>query len=328
MKPLDFSCIVKCSKSQLTENGFKDAVVNEIYGGILECLHYSSSKIAFPELMVPALVQLRSFIKRCRIANYTKKIKQLLDKTNENVQFVLSKRRKVTDFGVRDLEKIRIWESALRQQGPPLSKFYESWSKVKEEETLKVMSDQVKLDDYNFIPKINNKKSKDKPIEEFKGIFGDDDDSDQVSNLIEIISRATVTGYYPVVPFWVKSELIFQSFQDDAERFELKQDRNRKRKEAPPVETEENTESSISKSKKAKKSDKKSEPAVVVSKLADEDDAEDEVKDFDMDEFTSAADEKDENVEDSSELDSEDSESQNELSSDSEELDDDDDGDN
>merc|ERR1711997_294188 len=181
--------------------------------------------------------------------------------------------------------------SALRQQGPPLSKFYESGSKVKEEETLKVMSDQVKLDDYSFIPKINNKKLKDKPIEEFKGIFGDDDDSDQ----------------------------------DDAERFELKQDRNRKRKEAPPVQMEENTESSISKPKKAKKLDKKSEPVVAVSKLADEDDAEDEVKDFDMDEFTSAADEKDENVEDSSELDSEDSESQNELSSDSAELDDDDD---
>ena len=87
---------------------------------------------------------------------------------------------------------------------------------------------------------------------------------------------------------------------------------------------EENTDSSISKSKKAKKSDKKSEHAVVVSKLADEDDAEDEVKDFDMDEFTSAANEKDENVEDSSELDSDDSESQNELSSDSEEFDDND----
>ena len=87
---------------------------------------------------------------------------------------------------------------------------------------------------------------------------------------------------------------------------------------------EENTESNISKPKKAKKSDKKSEPAVAVSKLADEDDAEDEVTDFDMDEFTSAAHEKDENVEDSSELDSEDSESQNELNSDSEELDDDD----
>merc|ERR1711997_876099 len=103
--------------------------------------------------------------------------------------------------------------SALRQQGAPVSKYYESWSKVKEEETLKVMSDQVKMDDYNFIPKINNKKSKDKPIEEFKGIFGDDDDSDQ----------------------------------DDVERFELKQDRNRKRKEASPVQMEENTDSSISK---------------------------------------------------------------------------------
>jgi len=119
MKPMDFSCIVKASKSQLTENGFKDAIINEIYGGILECLHHNSNKIAFPELIVPALVQLRSFLKKSRIANYTKKIKQLLDKTNENVQFVLAKRRKVSDFGVRDLQKIRVWESVVRQQGPP-----------------------------------------------------------------------------------------------------------------------------------------------------------------------------------------------------------------
>ena len=99
---------------------------------------------------MPAVVQLRSFVKKSRIANYTKKIKQLLDKTNENVQFVLANRRKVNDFGVRDLEKIRVWEAALRQKNPPLTKFYESWSKVKEQETMKVMSDQINMDDYEL----------------------------------------------------------------------------------------------------------------------------------------------------------------------------------
>ena len=123
---------------------------------------------------------MRSFVKRSRIANYTKKIKQLLDKTNENVQFVLANRRKVNDFGVRDLEKIRVWESALRQKGPPLSKFFESWSKAKEKETQKVMSDQVNVNDYEFIPKINKDK-KTKVKKEFKGIFDEDGDSDEVS---------------------------------------------------------------------------------------------------------------------------------------------------
>jgi nucleolar complex protein 2 len=188
MKPMDFSCIVKCSNAQLMENGFKDTILNEIYAGILECLHYSSNKIAFPELIVPALVQMRGFLKKCRIPNYTKKIKQLLDKTNENVQFVLGKRKKVNDFGVRDLEKIRVWESVLRQQGPPLSKFFESWNKIKEQETLKIMSDQVKMDDYNFIPKMKNKKNKEKNQEEFKGIFGEEEESDEVCIILIILS--------------------------------------------------------------------------------------------------------------------------------------------
>ena len=100
---------------------------------------------------------------------------------NENAKFVLEKRRKVTDFGVRDLDKIRIWEAALRQQGPPLSKYYESWKKVKEQDTLKKVTGKEEMDDYNFVPKMKDMKTKKtKSDEEFKGIFGDDDDEDQV----------------------------------------------------------------------------------------------------------------------------------------------------
>ena len=45
MKPLDFSCILKLSKSQLTETGFKDATVESIYGGLLTYLADNSNKV-------------------------------------------------------------------------------------------------------------------------------------------------------------------------------------------------------------------------------------------------------------------------------------------
>ena len=252
MKPMDFSCIVKCSKSQMMESGFKDAIINQVYGGILECLHHNSNKIAFPELIVPALVQMRGFLKKSRIANYTKKIKQLLDKINENTQFVLAKRRKVTGFGVRDLEKIRIWEAALRQQAPPLSKFYESWNKVREEEAIRVISGKDEMDDYHFVPKLKDKQKKQKTLGEFMGIFGEDDDSDE----------------------------------DDMERFELKEDRGKKRKTAES-EIEKEIGPETAGFHKTKKSKNKSTLTQSESTLQEDEEADDEVKDFDIDDFNS-----------------------------------------
>jgi nucleolar complex protein 2 len=45
MKPLDFSCVLKLSKSQLTETGFKDATVEAVYGGLLTYLADNSNKV-------------------------------------------------------------------------------------------------------------------------------------------------------------------------------------------------------------------------------------------------------------------------------------------
>ena len=223
---------------------------------------------------------MRSFVKRSRIANYTKKIKQLLDKTNENVQFVLANRRKVNDFGVRDLEKIRVWESALRQKGPPLSKFFESWSKAKEKETQKVMSDQVNVNDYDFIPKINKDK-KTKVKKEFKGIFDEDGDSDEVSTHS---IRGFVTSRFKLLKPKLFST-IFCCFQDDVERFELKEERNKKRKVTNDETSKEDTDD-VPKIKKSKKSKQdKSKPIV-----EEDDDEDDEVKEFDIDDFSNVND--------------------------------------
>ena len=53
MKPMDFSCVLRLSKSQLSENGFKDASIEQVYCGLLETLSALSHKISFPEVAIP-----------------------------------------------------------------------------------------------------------------------------------------------------------------------------------------------------------------------------------------------------------------------------------
>ena len=79
MKPLDFSVILKLSKSQLSENGFKDATIEEIYSGLLSYLAVNSCRIGFPELVTPLIFQLKDFLKKSKVGNYCKKMKQILD---------------------------------------------------------------------------------------------------------------------------------------------------------------------------------------------------------------------------------------------------------
>jgi nucleolar complex protein 2 len=77
MKPLDFSCCLKVSKSQLVENGFKDAVMEQVYCGIFEYINCVAHRISFPEIVIPLVFQIKTFLKQCNVANYCKKLKQV-----------------------------------------------------------------------------------------------------------------------------------------------------------------------------------------------------------------------------------------------------------
>lgn len=57
MKPLHFTCLLRLSKSQLSENGFKDTVIETIYGQLLEYFAAMSNSIAFPDLSLFCILQ-------------------------------------------------------------------------------------------------------------------------------------------------------------------------------------------------------------------------------------------------------------------------------
>jgi len=232
MKPLDFSCILKLSKSQLDENGFKDATIENIYGGMLSYLADNSNKIGFPELVTPMLFQLRKFLKICKMANYNKKIKSIVDQTKAN-QKMIETRRKNVNFGVGDTQQIQVWEAKLANEGTPLLSVYKSWKKSSDLKTAKRVSEQEKLDDYSNIPtlKKNQKKirMKQDQCEEVEGFLsGSDDDF------------------------------------DDEENFKLKEERGKKRKSEDASDEEEKEtveeEKSSKKSKKSKKKAKEPSP--------------------------------------------------------------------
>jgi len=186
MKPIDFSCILKLSKSQMLENGFKDATIEEVYGGMLSYMADNSNKISFPELVTPLVFQLKDFLKSCKVQNYSKKIKGLVEKTVAN-QKMIETRRKHVSFGVGESQKIQVWEAQVGNDGTPLLAAYNNWRKVTDLQQAKKVSGQEKLDDYSHIPQLkkNHKKIRMKQEAEAEvGGFlsGSDDDFDDEEN--------------------------------------------------------------------------------------------------------------------------------------------------
>ncbi|XP_059060509.1 nucleolar complex protein 2 homolog [Achroia grisella] len=129
MKPIDFSCILRLAKSQLAENGFKDAAIERLYGLLLEYTANESHTIAFPDTTLLAVMQIKQFLKNCSVANYTKKLRQLLEKIEENAKFIESERSKIS-FSLKDEKMIAAWESSIKTKGTPLSIFFDNWNKV------------------------------------------------------------------------------------------------------------------------------------------------------------------------------------------------------
>jgi len=257
MKPIDFSCILKLSKSQLLENGFKDSTIEEIYGGILSYLADNSNKIGFPELVTPLIFQLKDFLKKCKVPNYTKKIKALLDKTVSNQKFIET-RRKHVNFGVGEAQKIQAWEAQVGRDGTPLLAYYKNWKKISDIQHAKKVSNQEKLDDYSHIPalKKNHKKIRMKmeQSEEATGFLsGSDDDF------------------------------------DDEENFKLKEERGKKRKNEEAAEGESGEEEE-SKEKKSKSSNNNEDAEENDRDSDDELDEQDEVEDLKLEDLDSDSD--------------------------------------
>ncbi|KAG9320265.1 hypothetical protein KVV02_001184, partial [Mortierella alpina] len=101
MKPLEWDLGFKCSNDYKGSRVYQDGTGEQVYELMTEYYALFSTSISFPELVIPAIVQLKRFIKKSSLVKLTKQFAGLVDKLEQNSRFVEMERNKA-DFSPSD----------------------------------------------------------------------------------------------------------------------------------------------------------------------------------------------------------------------------------
>lgn len=94
-RELDLDLMLKVTKEETTQPEYIQLVIDRFYDLALAYLASQSSNVSYPEMVAVFLHQSRKFIKTIHTAKGKAKMKQLLDKVNENADWVFNQRKKL-----------------------------------------------------------------------------------------------------------------------------------------------------------------------------------------------------------------------------------------
>ncbi|KAG0277918.1 Nucleolar Complex 2 protein [Linnemannia gamsii] len=127
LKPLEWDLGFKCSKDYKGSRVYQDGTGEQVYELMTEYYALFSTSISFPELAIPAIVQLKRFIKKSSLVKLTKQFAGLVEKLEQNSRFVEGERNKA-DFSPSDAAGV---SGFLRHQDKEKTPLGAYWKGVK-----------------------------------------------------------------------------------------------------------------------------------------------------------------------------------------------------
>lgn len=125
LKPLDFVYNIRAPNQYLGTKTYHKGLVDEAISLLYEYFATQATSIAFPELAIPCVIQLKKMTKQGREFGMTKAIQGLLDKLEQHSKFIEQKRNAVS-FGPCDVKASVLFVNEmefLEGEETPLGKF-------------------------------------------------------------------------------------------------------------------------------------------------------------------------------------------------------------
>lgn len=102
---INFDTSLKLSKLQMEDRAFKDGLMDQFYELVMLYLVHYAHHVTFPELVYPLILKCKKFIKVCKVQNFVKVIRGLLEKVQENLQLIEERRQK-TGLNVKETKQM------------------------------------------------------------------------------------------------------------------------------------------------------------------------------------------------------------------------------
>ncbi|OVF05180.1 putative mRNA-binding ribosome synthesis protein [Clavispora lusitaniae] len=132
LQALDFDFIIKASQQYLGTKVYQDGLFEQFLELTSEFFVLYCKNIAFPELVTPAILSLRRFIKKSKNLKFNKQLQQLIDKLNANATFITTRRANV-EYGPSNKAEVQLFLKDEAWDSTPLGQYVVVHRKVREE---------------------------------------------------------------------------------------------------------------------------------------------------------------------------------------------------
>ncbi|OLL27120.1 putative NOC2 family protein [Neolecta irregularis DAH-3] len=131
-KPLDFEIAVRAPNAYLCGRVYQDGLVDQVIELFGEFYYLLSKSIAFPELVIPTIVQLKRYVKKSKNVKLNKFLLTIVEKLELHSTYIEGKRSKV-EFSPEKVSEVERFLEGVDIDKLPLGKWVAVQREIKEE---------------------------------------------------------------------------------------------------------------------------------------------------------------------------------------------------